>query len=105
MSPFEMNMETAASGFETIEKVSGGAVYDIIFMDHMMPKMDGIETTKRLREAGYTKPIVALTANAIAGNDKMFKENGFDDFISKPIDIDQIQSVLNKFVRDAHKYL
>ncbi|MDR0818931.1 MAG: response regulator [Oscillospiraceae bacterium] len=103
MSPYKLNIETADSGFETLEKVESGSVYDIIFMDHMMPKMDGIETTKLLREAGYSKPIVALTANAVVGNDKMFKENGFDDFISKPIDVRQLNAVLNKLVRDAHK--
>ncbi|MDR0882223.1 MAG: response regulator [Candidatus Adiutrix sp.] len=103
MSPYKLNIETAESGYETLEKVEAGSVYDIIFMDHMMPKMDGMETTKRLREAGYTKPIVALTANAVVGNDKMFKENGFDDFISKPIDVRQLNAVLNKLVRDAHR--
>jgi hypothetical protein len=65
-----------------------------------MPEMDGIEATRRIRLTGYGKPIVALTANALAGNDKMFIANGFDDFISKPIDIRQLNAVLNKLVRD-----
>jgi CheY-like chemotaxis protein len=66
----------------------------------MMPKMDGIETTQKLREMGYTQPIVALTANAIVGQSNMFMENGFDGFISKPIDIRQLNITLKKFVRD-----
>ena len=50
----------------------------MVFMDHMMPQMDGIETTKKLRESGYTGNIVALTANALVGNDEMFAQNGFN---------------------------
>jgi signal transduction histidine kinase/CheY-like chemotaxis protein len=103
MSPYKLSVETASSGFEALEKIENGAVYDVIFMDHMMPKMDGIETTAKIRAAGYSAPIVTLTANAIVGNEQMFKENGFDAFISKPIDIMQLNAVLNKFVRDKHK--
>jgi hypothetical protein len=62
--------------------------------------MDGIETTKNLRDLGYTAPIVALTANAIVGQAEMFLLNGFDEFISKPIDVRQLNSVLNKLIRD-----
>jgi CheY-like chemotaxis protein len=63
--------------------------------------MDGIETTRKLRALGYNGVIVALTANALAGNDEMFKQNGFDDFISKPIDVRQLNDCLNKFVRQV----
>jgi CheY-like chemotaxis protein len=101
--PYGITVETVTSGFAAIEKVEGGNVYDIIFMDHMMPKMDGIETTKKIRSMNYTAPIVALTANAIVGNDELFKSNGFDDFISKPIDIRQLNTVLNRYVRDKRK--
>ena len=102
LAPYELKVETAVSGFETIEKIESGNVYDIIFMDHMMPQMDGIQTTQKLREAGYTGTIVALTANAIVGNDEMFKQNGFDGFIAKPIDLRQLNAVLNTFVRDKY---
>jgi len=71
-------------------------------MDHMMPKMDGIEATKILRGMGYERPIVALTANAVAGQAEIFLGNGFNDFISKPIDIRQLNIVLNKLIRDKH---
>jgi len=69
-------------------------------MDHMMPEPDGMETTKRLRAMGYDKTIVALTANAVVGQAEIFLQNGFDEFISKPIDIRQLNSVLNKHIRD-----
>jgi signal transduction histidine kinase/CheY-like chemotaxis protein len=103
MAPYNLTVETAESGFDALGKVQSGAVYDVIFMDHMMPKMDGIETTAKIRALGYRAPIVALTANAISGNDKMFKENGFDDFISKPIDVRQLNAALNKLIRDKNK--
>jgi signal transduction histidine kinase/CheY-like chemotaxis protein len=99
---YQLKVETAESGFETIEKVDGGTVYDIIFMDHMMPRMDGIETMLKLRERGYTGTIVALTANALVGNDEMFKQMGFDGYISKPIDIHQLDETLRKFIRDKY---
>ncbi|MCL2284555.1 MAG: ATP-binding protein [Fibromonadales bacterium] len=98
MTPYGLSIDVVTSGFEAIEKIKEGNIYDIIFMDHMMPEIDGIETTNRIREMGYTRPIVALTANAIIGQTKLFFENGFDDFVSKPIDIRQLNKVLNKFV-------
>jgi len=69
-------------------------------MDHMMPKMDGIEATAKIREMGYAHPIVALTANALVGQSEIFLKHGFDDFISKPIDVRQLNAALKKFVRD-----
>jgi len=100
MTPYGLSVETAKSGFEAVEKIKNGAVFDIIFMDHMMPKMDGIEAAKIIRGLGYVRPIVALTANALTGQAEMFMKNGFDGFISKPIDIRQLNLTLNKLIRD-----
>ena len=97
---YKLQTETAMSGKEAINKINEGKVYDIIFMDHMMPEMDGIETVKIIRDSGYTAPIIALTANAVLGQADVFLENGFDDFISKPIDIRQLNAILNKLIRD-----
>ena len=102
LSPYSLEIELAASGFAAIEKTQSGKKYDVIFMDHMMPQMDGIETTQKLRERGYKGVIVALTANALAGNDEMFTQKGFDGFIPKPIDVRQLNTILNKFVRDRN---
>jgi CheY-like chemotaxis protein len=66
----------------------------------MMPDMDGMEAVRQIRYLGYTKPIVALTANAVAGQTGVFQRSGFDGFISKPVDIRQLNAVLNKYVRD-----
>jgi len=100
LTPYGLNIETTGSGFGAIDKVKSGKIYDIIFMDHMMPEMDGIEATKKIRELGYKHPVVALTANVISGQEKMFTENGFDGFVSKPIDIRQMNVVLNKMIRN-----
>jgi len=100
MTPYELQIDSAESGFAAIEMIEKGNEYDIVFMDHMMPQMDGIETTKRLRDMGYTRPIVALTANAVVGQSNLFLNNGFDDFISKPIDIRNLNVVLNRMIRD-----
>jgi signal transduction histidine kinase/CheY-like chemotaxis protein len=102
MSPYCLSLETATSGFIAIEKIKAGSTFDIIFMDHFMPKMDGIDTVKIIRGLGYTYPIIALTANALAGMAEIFMENGFDGFISKPIDIRQLNFYLNKFIRDKY---
>ncbi|MDR3000250.1 MAG: response regulator [Fibromonadaceae bacterium] len=99
MAPYGLSIDVVPSGFEAIERIKTGNVYDVVFMDHMMPKMDGVETTKNIREMGYKEPIIALTANAIVGQAKFFLENGFDEFISKPIDMRQLNAVLNKFIR------
>jgi len=65
----------------------------------MMPGMDGLETTERLRDMGYKGAIIALTANALVGNDEMFTSRGFDGFISKPIDIHDLDDVIAKYVK------
>ena len=102
LSPYKLKIEAVNSGFAAIEKAESGRVYDVIFMDHMMPRMDGIEATEKLRAMGYKGVIVALTANALVGNDEMFARHGFDGFISKPIDVRRLNAVLNKFIRDRH---
>ena len=100
LTPYELQIDSADSGFAAIDKIKQGKQYDIIFMDHMMPKMDGIEATRIIRSMGYARPIVALTANAVSGQEDTFLNNGFDGFISKPVDVRQMNAVLNKHIRD-----
>jgi len=100
MTPYDLSIETVTSGFLAIDKLESGNVYDIIFMDHMMPKMDGIEATRIIREMGYSAPIIALTANAVIGQADMFLTAGFDDFISKPVDVRRLNILLKKYIRD-----
>ena len=100
LSPYGLTIETAASGLETIGKIKNGKTYDIIFMDHMMPEMDGIKATEILRGIGYRQPIVALTANTLIGQKQMFLQNGFDGFISKPIDSRELDILLIEYIRN-----
>ena len=99
LEPYNLSIELVSSGFAAVENVENGKSYDIIFMDHMMPEMDGIETTEKLRELGYTGAIIALTANALVGNDEMFAKHGFDGFMPKPIDIRDLDAILEKFIK------
>jgi len=98
--PYGLKIDLVTSGFEAIKKIKNGDIYDVVFMDHMMPNMDGVETTRLLRDMGYVFPIVALTANAVVGQAEIYLQSGFDDFVSKPIDIRQLNVVLNKLIRD-----
>ena len=100
LAPYGLKVETCSSGFAAIEKIKSGKKYNIIFMDHMMPRMDGVETTRAMRDMGYTGYIVALTANAIIGQAEMFLSSGFDGFISKPIDIKYLDSYLKRLIMD-----
>ena len=86
--------DAAISGAEAIKMVKSKQ-YDLIFMDHMMPEMDGIEATKIMRDMGITIPIVALTANAVTGAKELLLSAGMDDFLSKPIDISELYRILS----------
>jgi len=103
LQPYKMTVDLCLSGKEAIEAVKMHK-YDLVFMDHRMPDMDGLETTKRIRAIDYTDsyytklPIIALTANAVSGMREMFLEMGFDDFVSKPIDITELNAVLKKWI-------
>jgi CheY-like chemotaxis protein/HPt (histidine-containing phosphotransfer) domain-containing protein len=105
MQKYHLKVDCVTSGQASIDRISKQSTfYDAIFMDHMMPGMNGIEAAKGIRslETEYAKniPIIALTANAVLGSDAMFYKNGFQDFLSKPIDIMRLDAVLNKWVRD-----
>jgi signal transduction histidine kinase/DNA-binding NarL/FixJ family response regulator/HPt (histidine-containing phosphotransfer) domain-containing protein len=106
MKPYGMQIDCVTSGSAAIKLIRTAEVkYQAIFMDHMMPEMDGIEATRIIREEigteyARTVPIIALTANAIVGNDEMFLQNGFQAFLSKPIDIMRMDAEINQWVRD-----
>jgi signal transduction histidine kinase/DNA-binding NarL/FixJ family response regulator/HPt (histidine-containing phosphotransfer) domain-containing protein len=100
LSLYQLNITTCQSGQEAIE-LARQHHFDLIFMDHMMPEMDGIETTKRLRNMGdwlARAPIIALTANAVTGMKELFLKNGFDDFLSKPVEVARLHEIIDKWV-------
>ncbi|MDR3076559.1 MAG: response regulator, partial [Synergistaceae bacterium] len=106
MLPYKMTVHTVSGGQLAIDLIRlAQDKYDVIFMDHMMPGMDGVETVCAIRSdigTDYAKnvPIIALTANAVAGVPEMLLENGFNDFLSKPIDVVKLDAILNRWVRD-----
>jgi signal transduction histidine kinase/ligand-binding sensor domain-containing protein/DNA-binding response OmpR family regulator len=98
LSLYGVQADTAASGMEAVGKIqSQRQPYDLIFMDHMMPEMDGIETTQKLRENGYNGVIVALTASAMRGMKEFYLEEGFDDYLSKPINFNALGETIKKW--------
>ncbi|MDR0858252.1 MAG: response regulator [Oscillospiraceae bacterium] len=101
LAPYKMRVSACLSGEEALELIRGHK-YDLIFMDHMMPGMNGIETTQAIRamDSEYCKtvPIVALTANAVAGMKEMFLEKGFNDFLAKPVEISKLASILEHWI-------
>ena len=92
-------VDTLPGGAECISKISMGASYDLILMDDMMPKMSGVETLHKLQELeGFNTPVVALTANAISGMREKYIAEGFNEYLSKPIDKTELNRLLNDFL-------
>ncbi|MDE6664552.1 MAG: response regulator, partial [Lachnospiraceae bacterium] len=99
LKEYQIKVTYATSGHEALDVIENMS-YDFVFMDHMMPEMDGIETLHRIRDKVgryyQTVPIIALTANAAPGNREMFLEEGFDDFVEKPLEISVLERVLRR---------
>jgi signal transduction histidine kinase/ActR/RegA family two-component response regulator len=100
LSTMEIVPDRALSGDEALE-LTNNKLYDLVFMDHMMPGLDGVDTTRLIRNASnlnYHTPIIALTANVVFGMKEMFLENGFNDFLPKPIDLNTLQHILYEWL-------
>jgi signal transduction histidine kinase/DNA-binding response OmpR family regulator len=106
LQAYGMQIDCAGSGPEAIERIRAAEVrYNAVFMDHMMPGMDGIEATHVIRteigtDYAKTVPIIALTANALAGNEKIFLSQGFQEYLTKPVDPEQMDPIIRYWVRD-----
>ena len=99
---YNMDIDTASGGREAIRKFRSQD-YDVIFMDHMMPEMDGVEAMREIRKtaSGHKKEviIIALTANVVSGAKEMFIREGFDGFIAKPINLADFERVMLRELR------
>lgn len=95
---FKVFTETVTSGLECLSCVKSKK-YDIIFMDIMMPNMSGVEVLKKLREEKVNIPVIALTADAIEGQEEKYISEGFDGYLSKPIDKTKLKVILNKYLK------
>jgi signal transduction histidine kinase len=105
---YKMHVDCVLSGEEAIDLITAGEpVYNAVFMDHMMPGIDGVEATIKIRALGteYAQklPIIALTANAVVGTDQMFLDNGFNAFLPKPFNVINLDSVVQRWVMDKSK--
>ncbi|MDR1546897.1 MAG: response regulator [Deltaproteobacteria bacterium] len=106
LSPYGMTVDVVSSGRAAIALLgSSPHNYDLVLMDHMMPDLDGIETVRKIREEVAPErsadlPIVAMTANALVGAEQLFLSSGFQGFIPKPIDLELLDRVLFRWVRD-----
>jgi CheY-like chemotaxis protein len=103
MAPYKMDIDTCISGSEAFIMVKKHR-YDLVFMDHMMPEMDGLFATSLIRKLGredkyfQNLPIVMLTANAVSGQREMFLKNGINDFLPKPIDVHKLNTILETWI-------
>ncbi|MDR1776550.1 MAG: response regulator [Desulfovibrio sp.] len=100
LAPYQVPVDSALSGEEALRLVQEKH-YDLVFMDHMMPDMDGIETTAAIRALGgdfLNLPIVALTGNAVSGMRELFLESGFNDFLSKPVEMKEFIRLMRRWV-------
>jgi PAS domain S-box-containing protein len=100
---YKMKVDCLANGEEAVERIAAGEpLYDAVFMDHMMPGMDGVEATRIIRtlETEYAKnvPIIALTANAVVGSEQMFLENGFNAYLPKPFNVMDLDSIIQRWI-------
>lgn len=103
LKPYEMNVTCVASGDEALRVVRGQS-FDIIFMDHMMPVMDGVEATHHIREIPGREDaiVIALTANALEGSREMYIKEGLNDFLAKPLELPNLAAMLRKYLPPAY---
>lgn len=99
LSSYNLQIEEATSGEECISKIKDGNKYDLIFLDHLMPNLDGIGTIKILKKMGNKIPVVAMTANVVTEVEEKYLKEGFDDYISKPINIKTLNKLLQKYFK------
>ncbi len=99
LKKYNFDIDSCTSGGLCLEKISKGEKYDIIFLDDMMPKMSGRETLERLKQNDkFDVPVIALTANAITGMKEEYLECGFDDYLSKPIEKNELERVIRTYL-------
>ena len=107
LSIYRVHTVLAGSGEECLELLRKGEMYDLIFMDQMMPEMDGVETAKEIRKlSGPVRriPIIALTADAVVGAREKFLESGFQDYIAKPMNLRELERILRAFLPENMIY-
>lgn len=101
LESYGIDTESVDSGFVAIEKIQNNEKYDMILLDDMMPKMSGVETLKKLKEIpGFNITTIALTANALTGMKEKYLNDGFDDYLAKPINKEELNRIINKYLNN-----
>ena len=104
LKEYNLDITPCESGFECINKIENNNKFDIILLDIMMPKMGGVETLKKLKQIeGFNTPVIALTADAIQGRENKYLEVGFNGYLSKPIENNELKKVLSKYLNYEEK--
>lgn len=100
LETYGVKTECVESGFICIDNLKSGKKYDLILMDDMMPRMSGVETLKKIKSEikDFNIPVIALTANALTGMKEKYISDGFDDYLAKPINKDQLNRVINEYL-------
>ena len=100
LETYGIKTECVESGFICIDNLKNGKKYDLILMDDMMPRMSGVETLKKIKSEikDFNIPVIALTANALTGMKEKYISDGFDDYLAKPINKDQLNRVINEYL-------
>lgn len=100
LETYGVKTECVESGFICIDNLKNGKKYDLILMDDMMPRMSGVETLKKIKSEikDFNIPVIALTANALTGMKEKYINDGFDDYLAKPINKDQLNRVINEYL-------
>mgnify|MGYP005785182079 FL=1 len=101
LESYGIKTESAESGFACLDKIKAGEKYDLIMLDDMMPKMSGVETLKKLKEIkGFDTKVIALTANALTGMREKYLNDGFNDYLAKPINKEELNKIINKYLNN-----
>lgn len=99
LETYGIDVECVDNGFACIDKIKAHEKYDLIMLDDMMPRMSGVETLKKLKEIpGFDMKVIALTANALTGMKKKYLNDGFDDYLAKPINKDELNKIVNRYL-------
>ena len=100
LKSFPFIIDDCENGQECLNKIKQGNTYDIILMDIMMPVMSGLTTLQKLKEIeGFNTPVIALTADALSGSEEKYKKEGFNDYIAKPFNKDEIKEKIDKLLK------
>lgn len=101
LESYGIKTESVESGFACLDKIKAGEKYDLIMLDDMMPKMSGVETLKKLKEIkDFDTKVIALTANALTGMREKYLNDGFNDYLAKPINKEELNKIINKYLNN-----